>query len=51
MKFHIFHNWSKWTKVAEGKIVNDRGYATGRYIEQERMCSVCGYIQRKRKTY
>ncbi len=48
---HIIHKWSKWRPIAEGNIMwakEDGGGAKGIYCILERVCSVCGRIQRKK---
>ena len=50
MRFHIFHNWTKWTVVKQGDIGRrSTGAVVGYFYVQERKCTVCGFVQRKLK--
>ena len=51
MKFHIFHNWTKWTKIGEGRLVDEDNDVQGYYVIQQRTCLVCGYVERKCQHY
>jgi hypothetical protein len=48
MRFHIFHNWTKWTVIKEGRMVRSTTkVVVGSILIQERKCTVCGFVQRK----
>ena len=44
MRFHLFHNWTKWEKYKSGTTANN-GVFSGHYITQVRECTVCGKIE------
>jgi hypothetical protein len=47
-----FHKWSKWKIVSQGETYYEiPEHKTGDYIVQEKSCSKCGLIKRKKKYY
>lgn len=49
MRFHIFHNWTNWTIVRQGRLCGEGDVVVGYFYVQERKCTVCGFVQRKLK--
>lgn len=49
MKFHIFHDWTEWEiKKAEMFTVIDGKKYVHQKEYQERVCKICGYIEREK---
>lgn len=38
---HIFHKWSKWQLIGEGKLT-EGGQPYAMYYRQKRTCEICG---------
>lgn len=39
---HIIHKWNKWKDFNRGSLVNGDDVVIGKYIIQEKECSICG---------